>query len=141
MNSYFYYSAYMFRLVHKNPVRFLIKYITYKKYVCFPVWNLHMHWCVICLKKRYAGKSFFLRRFFLSRQREHECLLSNDIQNMSQKFWLDDFFYTKTRLPPLGCQTFPSQRVATGQKTWKPQKIRKIFNYSYSHSNIRSYTP
>ena len=32
------------------------------------------------------------------------------------------FFYTKTWLPPQGCQTSPSQSVATGQKTWKTQK-------------------
>ena len=27
------------------------------------------------------------------------------------------YFFTKTWLPPLGCQTSPSQGAATGQKT------------------------
>ena len=45
------------------------------------------------------------------------------------------FFHTRTWLPPLGCQTSPSQGVATGQKTWKNQnKKKKIIIHTLIHT-------
>ena len=49
-------------------------------------------------------------------------------------------YYTKTWLPPLGCQTSPSQGVATGQKLENPTKRKKnyLFILSFTHLLIHS---